>query len=70
MSTSNISQKKGTKVSATPCSGSAFISQLIQTLLKWHFTFLLFLQFHLNVSELLAKPVIQYLPVVVIFQVT
>ena len=57
---SNTSRKKETKISALPCSGGAIISQLIQTLLKWHLTFILFLQYHLNVSELLAKPVIQY----------
>ncbi len=70
MSMLSTSQKKDKKVSATSCSDGAIISQLIQTVVKWHLTFLIFLQCHLNVSGLLAKLVIQYQPAGVIYQVT
>ena len=48
---------------------SAIISQTIQLLLKWHLTFLLFLQYNLNVSELLAR-LVMISAVIVICQVT
>lgn len=54
----NTSQKKEIKVLIIFCNSGKIISEIIQTMLKWYLTFLLFLQYYLNISKFLAKLVI------------